>query len=116
MPLLTTVDTVRIDLPAPGEWVDVKSRLSAGERQRIAAASFRLRAGLPKNGNVPEGEMELQYEAAAFASLEVGIQAWSFDVPVSPAAIRQLDGDSYDAIVARLNTLWAPRTEAEKNG
>ena len=115
MPLVDRTETVRVDLPAAGEWVDVRAHLSRGEevsiRQRLVAGAM-VRAG--------SADVSLDaasaVEAAEFATLELAIVGWSFGVAVSPAAIRQLDGESVDAIKVRLDQLYAPRSDAEKKG
>lgn len=118
MPLLRNDDLVRIDLPADGEWVDVKRHLSRGDQVAVQRASVQgavlTRAVL--TGGVSDVQMDAgaAIEAAEFAALEIAIRAWSFDVPVTPEAIRSLDGDSIDAIKVRLNELYAPRTDDER--
>lgn len=122
MPLLNTVETERFELPAPGEWVDLRTRLSAGDRRRLQAASFKAQATLRMAAEKGAGsDLEVPFDlaevmsAAAFAGVELGVIAWSFDAPVNAENIAKLDEDSFNAIAARLDVLWAPRSEAEKN-
>ena len=115
MPLVDRTETVRVDLPAAGEWVDVRAHLSRGDEIEIRR---RLVAGARV---VPGSELMAldaadAVEAAEFARLELAIIAWSFDPAVTPTSIRQLDGESVDAIKGRLDQLYAPRTDAEKKG
>ena len=107
MPLLLNVPTERVELTTPGEWVDVKTRLSKGEQARIQGSAFRVM------GSTGEPSFELNYESTVFAGLEVGIVGWSFAEPVTPANIRALAPEDYDLITARINELWEPRTEEE---
>lgn len=113
MPLISDDDRERIDLPAPGEWVEVKRRLSRGDRLRVQQAAYRSqRLGQPQGDPL----MVDLLEAAEFALLDLVIKTWSFDVPVTPEAIRKLADEDVDAIKARCNVLYTPRTEEEKNG
>ena len=108
MPLLLNVPTERVELTTPGEWVDVKTRLSKGEQARIQGSAFRVM------GSTGEPSFELNYESTVFAGLEVGIVGWSFAEPVTPANIRALAPEDYDLITARINELWEPRTDDER--
>ena len=102
MPLLTTErELVRVELPAEGEWVEVKARLSAGERALISQAVLDAKEG---PGLV---------DAARFKGAEIGIVRWSFAEPVTAENIRALDEESHEAIVSRLNELWQRRSEAD---
>ena len=120
MPLIDdSAELVRIDLPAEGEWVDVKPRISIGERQRINAAglafSVKVRGQEAElGGDVPIDSATM--DAIAFAALEIGIKAWSFGGPetLTPDNIRKLDEDSYDVIFERLNRMWARRTKEQE--
>ncbi|MGI8423586.1 MAG: hypothetical protein ACR2NO_05665 [Chloroflexota bacterium] len=115
MPLLLNVQSVRVDLPEEGEWVDVKSRLSKGDETRIQAAAITLQAAVSKaSANDPHIGLTIELEAATFAGLEVGIVAWSFPQPVTPENIRALDSESYTVISERVNELWAGRSDNER--
>lgn len=105
MPLLKTGrETVRMELPVPGEWVEVHARLSAGERAELAQAILDAKDG----SNI--------VDTARFKGLEMGIVRWSFEEPPTPENIRALDEESHTAILAELDRLWQRRTEsAEKN-
>lgn len=135
MPLLGRGETVRVALPAAGEWVEVKARPSVGDVKAIesTAKAFRLRvsgeqvaavraAATEEEAAAALKGMELpldpeMFERMAFVVLERAIVAWSFAEPVTPENIRQLDEASYDAIRASLDRLWAKeRPEEEKNG
>jgi hypothetical protein len=117
MPLLTTVELIRIELPTPGEWVDVKAQLSKGEQKKIEAAALglniRLHGGMSAQSDVDLSITETVVDALAFRGLELGIVAWSFPEPPTPANIRLLDGASFDQLVTECNKIWKVRTEEE---
>jgi hypothetical protein len=114
MPLIDPTETVRLNLPAAGEWVDLRAHISRGEaigvRRRIVAGAQIQGSGF---AGLDAGD---SIEAAEFATLELAIVAWSFGAPVTPAAIRRLDGPSVDAIKAKVDELYAERPAAEKKG
>ena len=118
MPLIRTsnTDLVRIDLPAEGEWVEVKRALGKDEERLIQK---RVKSAVrvdPATGSIglDFGEAE---DVATFGTLGLAIRKWSFKEPVTPAAIRALDDASLDAIKERLNELYpGPLGDAEKNG
>ena len=114
MPLIDPNDTVRIELPADGEWVDARARLSRGDQiavQRAIIGHTRVRPGSVESIDVDASEL---MDAAEFAILDVAIRAWSFPVAVTPENIRRLDEESVDAIKERLNELYPVRSEEEK--
>ncbi len=122
MPLVKKVP-VRIELSTPGEWVDVKNRLSSGDEAYIEAAGFQLNTSM--NMSMSKEEMQGQdldlkvdYAATKFAGLEVGIIAWSFTeedgspTPITPANIRDLEPEDYDILANKVNEIWQkPRTD-----
>src|SRR3990167_6136328 len=106
MPLYRNNDTVRFNLPAEGEWVDVKRHLSRGDEvhleravmagvqnnaEKAKAAAEAREAGRPlatvADGVITGMDVGLAYEAGMFALLEVAIKGWSFPEPVTPAMI-----------------------------
>lgn len=110
MPLIGNDDLVRIDLPAEGEWVEVKRRLSRGDEiavQRALTEGGRITAGGATDGGLELSAGEV-IEAAEFAGLYVAIKRWSFSERVTPEAIRTLDGESVAAIKERLNEMYEP--------
>lgn len=116
MPLITDPGVVRIDLPAAGEWVEVKAVLSRGDE---VAIQKRLMAGTKfKAQNIDDMEFDAGalMERVQFATLEVALVAWSFDAPVTPENIRLLDSASARLIEERMDELYETRTEDEKNG
>lgn len=114
MPLLLNVPTERVELTTPGEWVDVKTRLSKGDESKIRAAAFRVQASMQAGSRDTNVDVGLDYEATVFAGLEVGLVAWSFAEPVTPENIRALSEEDYDLITQRVNELWEPRTDDER--
>lgn len=115
-PLIRSDDRVRIDLPAAGEWVEVKRRLSRGDQiavQKAITKNARIIAGAAQPSIELDGAEVV--EAAEFAALEVAIKAWSFPEPVTAENIRALDPESVACIKDRLNELYEPpRTDDEK--
>lgn len=96
-----SAETVKLDL-SEGDWVEVKGRLTYGERQRLAASSFRT-------GHLGSDAVDLDFEAYALTKLETWLVDWSFTdakgkhVSVSRAAIRNLDPETADEITEALN-------------
>lgn len=103
----------RIELPTAGEWVDVKKRLSKGDRVRYKQALARDAVVIPGRGieTVPAA---IVFEANAFAMIEIVIRAWSFEEPITPEAIRSLDEESVDFLNAKLDHLYAERSDDDR--
>ena len=113
MPLIQGNEVTRLDLPTPGEWVEVKTRVSKGDLVAVMRTIF---AGvtLDEKGRalLDAGEA---VERATFATLERVIVRWSFDVPPTAENLRALDIDSFDAIKDALEELYPQeRTEEER--
>jgi hypothetical protein len=123
MPLTSREEPVRIQLPAEGEWVDVKPRLSKADERAVFKRLLGdteispLRAiefdGKPEAEVAAEllGEVRMNaaelIEEMTWAGLEQALVAWSFyEGKPQPADIRDLDQESFDVIVARLNELY----------
>lgn len=112
-------DLVRIDLPAEGEWVEVKRKLGRDDERAIAR---KLLAGQAA-GTLAEGlegaDAGALYDAAVFSTLEVAIKRWSFcdengkPEPVTPSNIRALDDESLECINTRLDELY-PKARSEE--
>lgn len=114
MPLIRDDDLVRIDLPADGEWVEVKARLSRGDEMAIQRAIVGDIAIVP-GGNVGAVNAAQYLEAAEFAVIDAAVRRWSFDEPVTRENIRQLDSASIDALKAALDELYpGPRKEEDR--
>ena len=112
MPLILNPALVRLELTTPGEWVDLKERLSKGDQTKIQAAAFKVQAAI-SGARELDLDIALDYAASVFAGLEVGIVGWSFAEPLTPANIRGLAEEDYDLITTRANELWAPRRDDE---
>ena len=114
MPLIRDDDLIRIDLPAEGEWVEVKAKLSRGDQvavQRAALAGSRLSV----TGEIESLDAPNLIEQAEFAVLDRAVKRWSFPESVSPANIRRLDAESVECIKVRLNEIYpGPSTEAAR--
>lgn len=114
MPLIRDdAELVRIELPENGEWVEVKPRLSLGERQRVTSATLRMR-GTPQKGGVKLSDAEVDLGAATAEAMFCAIKRWSFEEPVTRANILLLDAASADVIAARLEELYESRTDDER--
>lgn len=132
MPLTSREQPVRINLPTPGEWVEVKPRRSKADE---AALYKRMLGGVeisPLQAATFDGKTQAEIAAEllgdtrlnaadlvdemTWAGIETAIVAWSFyDGKPLPEDIRDLDPDSYDVIVARLNELYpAARTDDDR--
>lgn len=112
-PLISDDELVRIDLPAEGEWVEVKARVSRGDEIAVRQA-WADGARLGSNLALEEMNPATVLEAMEFATLDRVLKRWSFDVPVTPENIRRLDAESMDAIKARLNEIHpGPRGDDE---
>ncbi len=113
MPLLKTSDRdrVRIDLPTPGEWVEVKAKLGRDDERAI---QIRMFSGQKLKPGAGVDELD---DAATSSTLEVAIKEWSFTEPLTAENLRALDDASLEAINSFLNELYPkPRTDDEKNG
>ena len=114
MPIIKPDEVVRVDLPELGEWVEIKTRRSRGAEIRIRrkiVGSTRLRTG----GAIQELEAGDYIDAAEYAEIEEALVRWSFEEPISAEAIRELDGDSVDAIKTAINAQYGQREAEEKN-
>lgn len=93
-------ETVRIELK-DGQWIEVKKTLTAGEEKAYRSAGFR-RVSQRQDDNT--NEVDIDWTAMAFARVEAYLVDWSAkrddgkDVPVSKAAIRNLDAESFQEI------------------
>lgn len=112
MPLLFH-PTVRIDLPAPGEWVELKAALSRGDeekrRARLASA-WQYTADGKMTG---AGDVSVIVDTATLFTMQLAIVAWSFDVPVTPEAIGCLDDESYDLLKAEVQSRYPIRGRSD---
>lgn len=114
MPLVRDDDLVRVELSTPGEWVEVRRQLSAGELRRLAGVATAARPLV--DGNVTIQEAAGLMDSLGFAGLEIGIRRWSFEAEVTPENIRRLSQDDYELVSERCDDLWKTRSSDEKNG
>lgn len=124
MPLIRSSksDPVRVQLPAAGEWVEVRRSLGMDDQRyvqrRIGEASS-IDYSLEGVAKGTTFNPILAAEMATFAPMERAIVNWSFadekgkKIPINPETIRCLDQESVDAISARLKDLYEPPDEAE---
>lgn len=110
MPLVDKTDVVRVDLSTPGDWVDLRRRLSKAEQLRISA---RVIAVGTLDGASPDIAEEKLMEVN-FIGLEIGVVAWSFPEDLTPANLRELDLDDYNILAEKTAELWKLRTDDER--
>ena len=90
-------DVVRLPLADSMDWIDVKKELNAGEQRRVFA---RLVKAMHFNEKA-----EVDPEQVGLSKVIEYLVGWSFvdasgkSVPVSAAAISNLDGETYAEIV-----------------
>ncbi len=93
-------DIIRLPL-SEGEWIEVKKELNAGEQRRVFTR-------LVKTMHFNE-KAEVDPEQVGFSKVVEYLVGWSFldtagkSVPVSDAAISNLDGDTYAEIVKAID-------------
>ncbi|PKN81530.1 MAG: hypothetical protein CVU47_06340 [Chloroflexi bacterium HGW-Chloroflexi-9] len=105
-------DHVRIDLPAEGEWVNVKGALSRADEREIG---IRTRARAEVLGLPVDGSSAVLRNEGALMVLSVVIRAWSYPEPITIESVRRLDDDSKNVIFARLADLYPPaRTDDDR--
>lgn len=100
MPLQRTRDDdlVRIQLPEPGEWVDVKRVLGRDDERAITAAMLRGQQ-VSMTGQMPATfDAGALFEHAIFATFAVAIKRWSFAEPVTLENLKALDDASVEVI------------------
>lgn len=114
MPLIKSskTDLVRIDLPAAGEWVEVKRALGRNDQREMARRMLIGRRVEEVDFDNIDAAMAFD---ASFLTIELAIVKWSFEDPVTPENVRSLDDDSLRVIRERLNELYPqPRTGDER--
>ena len=98
-----TPETVRLEL-SDGDWIEVKGRLTYGEQQHLSGSAL-------KSASFGTSDLTIDYEAYALTRLETWLVEWGGPgfvdakdkfVPVSRAAIRNLDPDKAAEIEAVL--------------
>lgn len=121
MPLLLVSDSdvERIELPAPGEWVDVKRRFGMDEDREVTRLILNVRRVRAEEIGKAMADLELGagdiIDLARFAKMQVAIKAWSFDAPITARTVRALDDASLAAITVRLEELYGePRSDDDR--
>ena len=107
---------LRIDLPAPGEWVDVKSKLGRADERMSMQILFTGQKKKIADGTPTFDELDVGpfLGVADFAVMAVAIQRWSFPAPITLANCQALDDASVECIKAKLEEMYpAPRGESE---
>lgn len=99
---------IRVELPAPGEWVDMKPALSVGDREKRRAmlmTALKLKPGqpAPTPESVNWGEY---YQVLRTETMLIALVAWSFDEPITADTLGALDPDSFEAIAAQCAQLY----------
>lgn len=108
----------RIDL-TDGEWADIQREYSQGDQATISAASARGALYDPGSNTVDVIPADQMIQNAMFATLELGVKAWSFvdaagePIPVTPATLRKLRRQDFAIIRAAINERNRRFTEAE---
>lgn len=107
-----SADTVRLEL-TEGDWIEVKSEISYGERQTLIAAGVQASAGADGKSSVV-----MDFAAINVRDMATWIVDWSFcdakgkPVAVSVAAIEALNEETAAEVDAALK---AHKLRAEKN-
>jgi hypothetical protein len=112
--------TEPLQLSTFGEWVQLKRRLSRGDEiavQGVAMRFMRMRGKLSEisadNLDTEDVDIAATVEATEFIMLERAIVAWSYDEPVTPESIRDLDPADVVIIKTKCDELYASRTDDE---
>ena len=119
MPRIVAGDVERFEVE-PGEWYDLKRRVSVAERDRVRAAAFKaqtvIRATSAGVANDVEAPIDLgeALSGSRRMMVRIGLVAWSWPDAVTDEAIGTLEPETFDAIADRLDELWSPRSEQEK--
>lgn len=104
-------DTVRLDLPSGGGWIEVKTERSIGDTRRAFAAVRSLRS---------DGSQEIDAELMSYATVLSWLTDWSARdgqgkrVPITLDAVRALRPAVYDEIEAAIRQ-HADGAAEEKN-
>lgn len=105
---------VRLDL-SDGDWVEVKEQITYGEAQRLTGSMLRTRVSRDDGAN----EVGVDYARFSVLKLQTWLTDWSFrdeqdkPVPLSPAAIENLDPATAEEIDAAINVHLAKRQEGK---
>ena len=116
MPLLLSSDKdlIRLNLPAEGEWVEVKKTLGKDDEREISRrilGASNVTAGQIEDRNYDLGKLT---DAANFAIAEVAIKHWSFKYAITPRNIRALDDDSLAFLIAKFDEIY-PKARSDED-
>ena len=123
---------IRVDIPnEEGEWFELRAlswvqmkearKLAATEQREIAKDFGAEFVAALSSGKIDEARArkliaEQQYRPASFDTgimLEKGIAAWSYDEPVNPETIKQLDERTAVWVVQQIIDRCKPPSEEE---
>lgn len=107
MALFSSQSVKRLDIPnQPGVWLDIRTALTVGMKQRTLSAATKLR--MSDGGDA-------QFDAFAYkqALLREIVVGWADSTPVTPGSIDNLDPDVAEYVLEQFEALSAPRTEEE---
>jgi hypothetical protein len=102
-------NTKRLDL-SDGDWVEIKEQIGYGEAQRLSGAMLRT-----VKTAAGDNEVGVDFARYAVLKLQTWLVDWSFrdeadkPVPLSPAAIENLDPEAAEAINDAIDAHLAER-------
>ena len=97
-------DVVRLEISAD-DWIEVKKRLSAGEKRKMQAAGVIAK----RSADDPQVNLEVDMTRLGFARIEAYLVDWSFvnakgkQIDVTREAIQNLDDETIAEIDAALD-------------
>lgn len=125
-----------LQLPTEGEWVRLRTKL--GKRAAVDIRKAGMRGATLRSADITAAaggdltaadvaravdiDLDAVLEGSTFAFLEAAILGWCLnvdgelreDLPVTKENIEQLDEESFDAILSKLNELFPQRSEADR--
>ena len=106
MALFIPHTTKRLTIPESDDWVEIRTALTVGMRQRIMAASMSVR--------ISDNDPAVDVFAFRTATLKEIITAWSDPAAVTPEAIEALNPEIADWLTGQFDALAGGRSEQEK--
>lgn len=107
MALFSSKNTKRLELPNdPGLWVEIRTALTVGMKQRTLSAAMTLRVS-------DAGDASFDAFAYKQALLREIVVAWADPLPVTPSNVDELDPDVAEWVLEQFEALSAPRPEEE---
>ena len=89
------------------EWVEIKSKLGAGDRARFSSAIYEMAAGVGQTDEATRSaSLRFNLGQVALVTLRLAITSWSYPQKVSEAAIEQIDMDEpiWGKVLDEINT------------